>query len=613
MEKIYQEVIEIEKNYNTPISLVDGLIFLQKDTIRTIEFRNNSRYLNGQKDEQNRDKPYYDILNGIAQVEDAAKDIDTKDIQIISDDGEHYDESFLMTKDVQQWMKEINFAKNLNTLVKLDTRYGTVLAKKVITTDEDGSKSLDIQYPAWKNTITSQSDILNNPIIEVHYLTPAQLLKKDVWENKEEAVKLASRDSKVGGKVIKVYELRGEFPVSHFKEINKKPISKSDKTKYSYQLYYLAVSTGRTGYNFIHLYSENDTEKVYKLKKRKERAGRDFGVGIFEEGEEAQVWTNDAVLKQYRAMEYTSKVIGQTASKKLKGRNLLTETDDGTILEHEDGKPITPLQLLPSGGLQQYSSLIEQWYSQLEKATSSYAAQRGDTPPSGQPFRLQALVLQQSTSAFSVLKQDLGIFITELFEDWVLPFLAKQLNTEHILAHDFSMDELLKIDHNFATYQANEMIKRKILNGEIVSADDYEKFYNQGREFIAQTRDQRFLKIPKNYYKSFKAKITVNVTGEQFNKSAVLESLSNILTLYAQNPSLTQDPVLSKIFFKIIELSGAGISPSSLMAAIEQQAKKQVNNAQAQLQQNAQPNAQPQPQMSLSANPTGMMGGANAS
>ena len=177
----------------------------------------------------------------------------------------------------------------------------------------------------------------------------------------------------------------------------------------------------------------------------KKRSGRAFGVGVYEEGEQAQIWTNDAVLKQHRAMAYTSKVIGQTASKNYVEEICSLRVDDGDILEHEDGKPITSLQLLPSGGLTQYQNLITQWYNQLEKLLPHMQPKEVKHLQVGNHFRLQALVLQQSSSVFDDLREDLGIFITEIFEDWILPFLAKKLNTEHILSHDFSAEELKKL------------------------------------------------------------------------------------------------------------------------------------------------------------------------
>ncbi len=595
MISIKEELNLLYTNYSKTIQLVQGasnsmtgdvggLFFSQRRQINTIEFYSNSKYLNGQLDELAREKPFYNILNGMCDVENAAKDIDTKDINITSDDGNHYLESFLMSKDVQVWMKEADFAKSLNDMRDMHTRYGSLLVKKVIDTDKNSKKKgLKLGLPEWKNTITDQVNILQGAIVEIHWMTANEISKKkNVWENVDKV--LLKLKGKGANKRIPIYEVRGDFSQATYLNAIGEKYTPKDELEFSYQLYYLAgdpIESGKqqTFETSEVLYCEDDTERVYKYLARKPKAGRGFGVGIFEEGEEAQVWTNDAILKQYRAMEYTTKVVAQSASKKLKGRNLLTETDDGTILEHEDGKPITPVNLLPAGGLQQYEMLLNQWYAQLEKTTSAYTAQRGDTPPSGTPFRLQATVLSQSSSVFKTLQQEFGIFITELFEDWIMPYLAAQLNKEHILAYEFSPEELKEIDRNFATKNANDKAIELMLQGKIVSPETYDGFLQMYDTMVKQTKGQRFIQIPKNFYKNLKAKVTVNITGEQRNKAATLESLNNILITVSRNPALIQDPVMSQVLMKIIELSGAGISPVSLTAGIAEQAKQTQNQA----------------------------------
>lgn len=600
MSLITANLENIKSNYEKTIDLVDGLSFSQKEQIRTIEFYNNSKYLGGQKDELGREKPFFQILNAICDVENTAKDLDTKDINITSDDGNHYLESWLLSKDIQVWMKEVNFAKTLNDMRDMHTRYGSLLVKKVEKKDENGEKQLYLELPEWKNTITDQVNITQGAIIETHWMTPVEISKMTEWD--QEAIRKILEKCKGTSKRIPIYEVRGEFSKATFKDCDGEKYTPKDERTFSYQLYYIAGNPVESGEAsnieaFLPLYWEDDTERVYKYLARKPKAGRAFGVGVMEEGEEAQVWTNDAVLKQHRAMEYTTKVVGQSASKKLKGRNLLTETDDGTILEHEDGKPITPLNLLPSGGLTQYQNLITQWYGQLEKTTSAYSAQRGDTPPSGTPFRLQATVLQQSSSVFKTLQQEFGIFLTEIFEDWVMPYLATKLTREHILAYEFSPEELKDIDKNFSTRKANEKAVEAILSGKIVTPEDYDAWLNVADEFIKGTKGQRFIRIPKNFYKNLEAKVTINITGEQRNKAATLESLNNILITYASNPNLSQDPVASQLLARIIELSGAGISPVAITSAINEKNKTMQQMAQMQPQQ-------PQP-LSLTANPNG--------
>jgi hypothetical protein len=626
---IRQELSLIRENYDKTIQLISGggstitgqhnsapLLFNQKGIVNMIEFYTNSKYLLSQKDELGREKPFYNILNGICDVENAAKDIDTKDITITSDDPNHYLEAYLLSKDIQVWMKEVNFAKTLNDMRDTDTRYGSVLVKKVIKKQEDGKKLLEIELPEWKNMITDQVDILKGAKVEIHYLTASELVEMTEWYNVDKVLdKLKDQGS---SKRVPVYEVRGNFSKSLLKNVEneyfgtKNKITEKDKKTYSNQLYYIAGNPIDSGDgDFLEtlcvLYWEDDTEKVYKYKSRKKRAGRAFGVGVFEEGEQAQVWTNDAVLKQYRAMEYTTKVVMQTASKKLKGRNILNETDDGTTLEHEDGKPVTRLDLLPSGGLQQYNNLILQWNDQLEKVTSSYAAQRGENPPSGTPYRLQALVLNQSNSVFVNLLEDLGIFVGELFNDWIMPYLATRMNQEHILAYEFSAEELKEIDKNFSIRNANQKATEAILSGKIVTQEEYDAWIQSADTFIKGTKGQRFIQIPKNFYKNLKAKVTVNITGEQKNKAAVLESLNSVLVTYMNalksGINLGQDPVFTLLLNEIIETSGAGISPVSITSALSENSTKMAQQ-QAQAQQMQQQGNIAQPEaLSLATNP----------
>ena len=598
MYKIITEANQIIANYdNHSLEIMSGLEFHQSQILKMIEFYSNSRYLKGNVDELDKEKPFYNIVNAICDVENAAVDIDTKDIQVTSDLPQNVDKSFVLTIELQEWMKQSNFAFTLNELRDTRTRYGGVLAKKCIV-EKDGEKKLSIEVPEWKNLVTDPIDLINGVIIEKHYMSPSELSKKqDSWENVPDAIKLATKtreenDKKktATSKRVPIFEIRGEFPLSYYKEVKGEVASPEDEFKYTYQLYIIAGEDEGTQ---ILLYCEEDTERVYKYLPRKKKSGRALGLGVIEENEQSQVWVNDAVQKQQRAVEYTSKIIGQSASKKLKGRNLVTEADNGVVLEHEDGKPITRVELSPSGGLAQFDNLIAQWYNNAEKTSSTYAAQRGETPPSGTPYRLQAAILNQSSSVFDNLREEFGIFVGEIFYDWVLPFESSRLNKKHILSHQFGADELKALDDSYSNDEANKKTIEKILGGEIATMEEYAQYKQFAFEAVQQSKAHRFLDIPKDYYKDLDAKVTVNTTGEQRNKAAVLESLNNLLLSIGQNPALLTDPVAQQLFMRIVEISGSGISPISLISAIQEQKAALPP-----------PQQQPQPQpMSLEANP----------
>lgn len=601
--KIQEEFILHHEAYNKPIPLVDGLFFSQKEQIKTTEYYSNSKTLNNNKDLDNKEVPFMQILNAVCDVENAAKDLDTKDIEITSDNPNHYTRSNLLRKDVYNWMKESDFAKTLNDMRNTHTRYGSLLVKKCIEKDEESNeKELKIDIPEWKNLITDQVDILGGIIVEIHYMTALQIQKKTEWDISPIMEKLKKGGSQ---KRIPVYEVRGEFSKATFKESNGEKPTDTDEKTFSYQLYYLAGLPKETGDSTLQiddlhvLYSEDDTERVYKYLARKPKSGRSYGVGVFEEGEQAQIWTNDIIQKQHKAMEYSTKVISQSASKKLKNRNLFTETDNGVILETEDGKPIMPVNLLPSGGLAQFQNIAQQWYNQLEKTTSAYAAQRGENPQSGTPYRLQATVLQQSSSVFKDLQQEMGIFITEIMEDWVIPHLATKLNKAHILASEFSPEELMGIDESFAKYHvAEDVINHIEEKGVVPTFEELQGYMDGYKKMLQVTKSRRFLDIPKGYYKDIETKVTVNVTGEQRNKAVILETLNNLLATYTSHPEIASDPVAMKFIMEIVEISGSTITPFQISSALTQK----INQIQQQPQQQTQVPEAPKPdKLSLEA------------
>jgi hypothetical protein len=78
--KICTHLDNITEAYLEPVQRLPGLTRNPKDIIRTIEFYTSSQYLSGNKDELNRDKPFYEISNYRVTTAKVATDIDVKDI-----------------------------------------------------------------------------------------------------------------------------------------------------------------------------------------------------------------------------------------------------------------------------------------------------------------------------------------------------------------------------------------------------------------------------------------------------------------------------------------------------------------------------------------------------
>ena len=176
------------------------------------------------------------------------------------------------------------------------------------------------------------------------------------------------------------------------------------------------------------------------------------------------------------------------------------------------------------------------------------------------------MVQQQSGSTFDYRREDAGIFLTDLFSDWILPYLIKKMSKAHILAYEFSADELKMIDDSFSINQANAKITDDILAGKVVTPTDYQAYYDSALNEVQSTKSHRFIDIPKDYFKNIEAKISIITTGENKNKQATMETLSNVLMTISKMPNWRDDPVLSEAVGHIMEISGSGISPATLAA-----------------------------------------------
>ena len=561
---IFAEISKQNENYNNGyITLIDGLTFSQWQTLKKIEFYSNSQYLTGNKDELGRDKPFYNIVNYRVNVAVRATDIDVKDIKIVSDNPEFQEYAFLYNHEAYEWMKQSDFSLFLNIMGQTRARYGGVLVKKCQYKEPGEQEELEIEVVPWKNVITDPINISRGLIIEKHYMLPNELAEKEgVWDNVKKALKLGTKQQKnmQGGYAeaettrIPIYEVTGVFPETFDPEIG----DDGDDTKFKLMNFIVAGDKDK-----VLLYKEDLEETPYKYLSWENVPGRGLGRGVVEEGFEAQRWTNDAVIGETNAMTLSGKVIVVTDSEDV-GNNAITDLVNGSVVKVKRGETVQSLSLLPSS-FPEYHKLQTSWDTQVQRSTNTFDAVTGETMPSGTPLGSLAIQAQQASSYFDYKREEAGIFITELFNDWILPFLAKRINKEHILNSEFSGDELTKIDESFATHLVNQEVKTKILSGMIVSPEEYKAGIDFTKNKLAQRGNRRFLEVPTGYFKNFEPKVSVIVTKELKDIDVEKKNLEYISMIIARNPQAMQDPVMAKIIGRMAELSGI-LSPGDLSA-----------------------------------------------
>ncbi len=572
--KIFGEIDDLKSNYESSrLEKFAGLYRSQYQVIKMCEYYSDSRYLTQYNDAQGKEgvnlgplgrpRPFYNIVNYRVALAKTATDLDIKDIQIISDNPKYQVHSMLLNREAYEWMKEAEFSKTLNQMGLTRPKYGGYLIKKCYKDDD-----LDIQVLRWNNVWTNQNNILENPLTEVHHMSPVTLKDKDgIWDNVIDVLKAHQAiKSKDRPTTIDVYETTGEFPVAVFKDSQNDDVTEEDKYTYSLQRYFVAVVAEK---KYL-MYSEELSGKMddYYEYLAWEDNGYGLGRGVIEDSEEAQVWTNDAVVEENLAMKLAGRAGIITNSKKI-GNNIL-EHDHGKVYEIEQNATATTFNIVP-GALAQYQNQIEKWRTQANDTTSSYDAATGETPPSGTPLGTTQLLNAVATKPFDYKREEWGIHLTRIFEKWVIPHLIKEIKKEHILVSEFSDDELEMIDESFAIYNSNADIMAELGKGNIVSPMQQQDMIQGYKKHIKKQGKKRFIEVPDNYFDDIECKVTVLVTGEQKNKAVILQSLSELMktVIGSFNPATgqfgaLQDPTLSKIFNQIVELSGSGISPVSI-------------------------------------------------
>ncbi len=567
--KIYQELKDIESQYTSGnIDIIDGLTFSQFKVIKMCEFYSNSTYLKmGKKgrntDPMGRPKPFYNIVNYRVALAKTATDLDIKDIQIASDNPKYQVESMILNREAYEWMKTSGFSLTLNKMGSTRPKYGGYLVKK---TEIDGKLNIDVVE--WTKVWTDQADILGGAIVERHFLSPVEIKAKDKsWDNVTDVLKAHKKMGDKKDPRIEVREITGEFPVCVFKNANGQKETDEDEFTFSLQKYFIAFIDGK---DYL-LYSDELGGKItdiYEYLSWEEMAGRGLGRGVIEDSEEAQIWTNDSVINEKNAMDLAGKVGIKTDDKKV-GNNVL-EHDNGKIYQIEQGKMLETISFTPAA-LGQFQNQIEKWRTQADNVTSSFNAVTGEQPPSGTPYSQTALLNQVATKPFDYKREEWGIHLTKIFDKWVIPYLVKKIKNKHILVSEFSDEELTAIDESFANKNTNKDLIKVILNGDTPTPQDQANLTDGYKKQISKLGKRRFIDVPKNYFDGIETKVTVITTGEQKNKAATLQSLSELLktVIGSFNPAtgkfgVLEDPTLSKIFAEIVETAGSGISPISL-------------------------------------------------
>lgn len=575
---IAQDTIDTYRDSSKQIDVVEGLSIDMYQIVRETEFLSSGHYLAGDYDEDGILLPFQDIITRILENQRSAEEVDTADMRIKTDDQDFQLRALLVDKYNQDWLYNNRVDKFINDAIETRGKYGGLLVK-VLESDDN----IALEVGDWNAFAGDAVDLQNGIKVFNHYYTPAELLDKAAehgWDIDacKEAIELYADNTQSDdpanmketiGKYVLVREVTGVLEREYIDE-------NADDFTYSKQLHYLAgteikddegKSRGKS------LYSEELDDQLYYYLPYKRRGSNDkmLGIGMVERSKQGQVQTNRATQNYTKALDLASTHVLQSASKNLKGKNVIRQLKSGTILQHDEGKPITGVNMV-TPALQFIDNYLMNWQNIVDRATGTYSVATGEDLPSGTPYRLGAILDQNAQSAFDLRREEFGIFLNQIYLDRIIPFFISQIKKSSQLNLKFNPEELIQIDTDISNKIADQVVIDNYFSGvynesapimrfQMMQADRALSIEGTTEELKKGKDRRKILNDMKEdwrkYWDECKGKLYIEITNEKKKKGVLAESINNALLQYMQyKPQLDADPEARKIFNELMTTVG---------------------------------------------------------
>lgn len=255
-------------------------------------------------------------------------------------------------------------------------------------------------------------------------------------------------------------------------------------------------------------------------------------------------------------LDAASKIIYQTSDEAFRNRNRTSEVDNGEILITADGKTIAPINTTPSVNVSLFERSLADWEGYAQQIGGASNALRQNTAMSGVAFRLQELVMLTAQRQHDYRKGKIATFVEQIYREWIIPELAKELKKGKKWLAELSLEELQQVADSFVICEMNEWVKDKILNGEIIEQQDIEKAKDESRKKFMKGGNKKFMEILKDEMSDIPLQVKVSIVGKQKDLAGLSDKLWNMLRQLVIAPQILDDQRFVKIYNQLLESSG---------------------------------------------------------
>lgn len=599
IQDVYSIVRQAEQNFrfgNTKIGKYTS--WSMHETIETIDAYLNSQHISGKSDSLGRDKPFFNIVVAASNIWFRATEIKRADIRFLPQSSKSYVLAFIANVLLQRWMDQTNFDKFLNDWGRILSRYGSAVVKFV----EKGNE-LNASVIPWNRVIPDSIQWDALPTIEKIFKTIGQLKNMatpghpdyagydmDTVDALENAIAirrtLDQQQQDLMPYFVELYEVHGLMDSRLLKDedlldaTDLEP-SQIDYVEQMHVISYVQQEDGE-GYDDFCLFKGKERKNPNKITHLIEEDGRTLAIGAVEYLFDSQWMANHSMKNVKDTLDLASRLMFQTADTQFTGRNVLSAMETGDVLIHSVNMPLTRIAN-DKPDISASEQFLSMWSGNAKELSGTPDAMRGTNMGSSRAsYRMAAFLSQQANTLFNLMAKNKCIHLEEIFKDFVIPHLKKQLkHTDEIVA---ILDDqgIKQIDMMYVPQEAIkrfndrtlEQMSQNIQQMQTGAVPSPLSPFNPAQEQQgvqsdqAQLGNKRFL-IPSEIDKQTWAELLsdfewdslkVEGTTDQQDKQAILQTLSTTLQTIAANPAILNDPNAKMLFNRILTESGV-VSP----------------------------------------------------
>lgn len=521
---------EITQYLTGVISIAQDYDYSQNKLVNRIAMFENKIYPTGKFDSQGNYKFWFSIQDSRIWDEVKNIDFDTRDITIYDERPIGELPAVIANLALKQWLKDNGQAEEINDAIEQGSGWGNVVWKKVA----GGYERKDDLRNFYVINQTART-LHDSPVIEREEYSQTELYAMGgKWERIDdvaEQCKSSSHQPTIDGQkqeatipYYEIFERNGEVKLADLKTYKgETPAADDDKKFVLAKVVAAGVKGNSTGIEIKYImFAEQISKMPYKEFHRGRYKGRWFREGLIELLFDLQVRANQIGNQIAQGLEWASKTFFTSVDKVI-AQNVITDLQNGDIIKSAGLQQVTVR-------MQGMDQLIADWNRIIalanDIANSTEIVQGGDI--GDVPFRLGALLNQNSNKLFDFIREKLAIPMAALFTEWILPKLVSSLKAKDVLrltGDSEMMDRLVQL-----------IVDDWYLNNLVAIGPHTDDIADQLKADKAQelrNRPQLLMAGMKQVFADFQAKASVDITGESLNLDATLQTLATMAQLEA--------------------------------------------------------------------------------